>query len=211
PATPLNAALSRLPEDAGLAREIPLEAVVAAMIAGSQLTGITPSDIGRAATAALGDLESPDLRGGDLLLARLALLLSAGYCQAIPVLRRALAALDDPAIFQNGVPVWLLAGTFAANVLWDDAAGVAWLHKCETVARYTGALRPLILALTGLAIGCASRGWLTEAERRIEDGRQLGRALGWDDTQLAGFPTRAIDRLASAKAAGGWANRHVRL
>jgi DNA-binding CsgD family transcriptional regulator len=170
-----------------------LEAEVAAMIAGSKLAGISPADIGRAATAALGDLESPDLRGSDLVLAGLAVLLSAGYRPAIPVLRRALAALDDPAIFENGVPVWLLAGTFAANVLWDDVAGIAWLQKCETVARHTGALRPLILALTGLAIGCASRGWLTEAERRIEDGRQLGRALGWDDTQLAGFsPLRIL-------------------
>jgi DNA-binding CsgD family transcriptional regulator len=190
PALLLDAALSCLAEAPGLAREILLEAVTATFSA-SQLTTITPAELGHRILTALGD-DPAERTPEDLLLAGLATLLSGRYLTAAPLLREAIAALAAAPAPRERVPVWLLAATFAATAIWEDRFALEWLARCEDLARRTGAMRLLILCLIGGSISNAARGQLALAEQQTAEGRELGRALGWTASQLASFSATRV-------------------
>src|SRR5262249_36258376 len=147
PATLLSAGLSCLAEDPGPARDILLEAATAAMAASQMTAQITPAEPRRRILSALGD-RAPRT-GEEHLLTGLAILLTGRYQAAAPSPRQAIGLLAaDPGPGER-VPVWLLAVTFAATAIWEDRFALAWVARCEDLARRTGAMRPLTLCLTG--------------------------------------------------------------
>jgi DNA-binding CsgD family transcriptional regulator len=185
PAMLLGAGLSCLGEAPGLAREILLEAVTATLAASQMTAQVTPAEVGGRILYALGD--GVPRTGEEHLLTGLATLLTGRYCAAAPLLRQAIDALAaEPGPIER-VPVWLLATTFAADAIWEDRLALAWVARCEDLARRTGAMRALILCLIGASITNGSRGQLALAEQQFAEGRELGRALGWSAGQMRSF------------------------
>jgi DNA-binding CsgD family transcriptional regulator len=185
PAMLLGAGLSCLGEAPGLAREILLEAVTATLAASQMTAQVTPAEVGGRILHALGDGEPRT--GEEYLLTGLATLLIGRYCAAAPLLRQAIHALAAEPGPSERVPVWLLAITFAADAIWEDRFALAWVARCEDLARRTGAMRPLTLCLIGASITNGSRGQLALAEQQAAEGRELGRALGWSAGQMRSF------------------------
>ena len=185
PATLVAAARACAAHDGTLTRELLLEAVMEVLIAGTEIAGTTPGEVGAAALDILGDPDAAQLRAPDLLLSGLATLIAHGHAEAAPRLRRALAVYLEEPVPDDGVPVWALGVQYAATAVWDDRAGVAWLERCEDVGRRTGALRLLILIAGALSMDGSERGWLGKAEQRTEEVHELGRAMGWSDELLA--------------------------
>jgi hypothetical protein len=185
PAMLLGAGLSCLGEAPGLAREILLEAVAATLAASQMTAQVTPAEVGGRILHALGD--GAPRTGEERLLTGLATLLTGRYCTAAPLLRQAIGALAEEPGPSERVPVWLLAITFAADAIWEDRFALAWLARCEDLARRTGAMRPLALCLIGGSITNGFRGQLALAEQQFAEGRDLGRALGWSAGQMRSF------------------------
>jgi DNA-binding CsgD family transcriptional regulator len=132
--------------DPGLARETYLEALVAAGFAG-RLADASGSalEVARAARSAPPAPQPP--RGIDLLLDGLATLFSDGYEAAVPILRQTQSA------FATDVPAteelrWGWAATVVSVHLWDDAAWDTLSERHVRLARETGALADLQLALS---------------------------------------------------------------
>ncbi|HEX4017457.1 MAG TPA: ATP-binding protein, partial [Frankiaceae bacterium] len=111
-----------------LAREAYLEAIVAAMVAADPGTGLSLSDIARAARAAV---PSRSDRPADLLLDGLATRLLDGYVASIPPLTKALAAFEaaEPGA---GTARWLCLASCVAVDLWD---GRSWRRLTARHAR----------------------------------------------------------------------------
>jgi len=185
PAMLLGAGLSCLGEAPGLARGILLEAVTATLAASQMTAQVTPAEVGGRILHALG--EGAPRTGEEHLLTGLATLLTGRYCAAAPLLRQAIDALAAEPGPGGRVPVWLLAITFAADAIWEDRVALAWMARCEDLARRTGAMRPLTLCLIGASITNGSRGQLALAEQQFAEGRELGRALGWSTGQMRSF------------------------
>lgn len=109
--------------DSSLARETYLEALEASILAG-RLGGGRVVEI---AEAARSMARAPaDVSAADLLLEGLALLVSAGHAAAVPVLRRALAALGS-----SSEPRWLALGSLTALELWDDELAFELMLRLE--------------------------------------------------------------------------------
>ena len=185
PAMLLSAGLSCLAEDPGLARGILLEAATATIAASQMTARITPAELGGSILSALGD--GAPRTGEEHLLRGLATLLTDQYRAAAPLLRQAICMLTaDPGPAER-VPVWLMAVTFAATAIWEDRFALAWVARCDDLARRTGAMRPLTLCLIAESIANGARGHLALAEQQLTEGRELGHALGWDAQQLGSF------------------------
>ena len=203
PAMLLSAGLSCLVEDPGLARDTLLEAATATMVASQMTAQITPAELGGQILHALGDWAPRT--GEEHLLTGLATLLTGRYSAAAPLLRQAIGILAAGPGPGRRVPVWLMAVTFAATAIWEDQFALAWVARCEDLARRTGAMRPLTLCLIGASTANAARGRLALAEQQLTEGRELGHALGWNARQLGSFAgTRNIafngDRQALRRA-----------
>jgi DNA-binding CsgD family transcriptional regulator len=172
------------PADRGLARRTMLDAVELAIVTGHFISGVTAAEVGRAALELRADGGS-DPGIDDLLLAGLATLAADGYVKAAPLLRRAVTAMAAPDAVGAAVPPWFIDGVYATHALWDDRARHDWLQRCERLARATGALNHLQMALTCLSIVEAQTGQLGSAEARGTDSRQLGLAIGFSPEKLA--------------------------
>jgi DNA-binding CsgD family transcriptional regulator len=181
----LDAGLSCLDEDPGLARGILLEAVTATITASQMTAQITPAELGSRILKALGD--GAPRTGEEQLLTGLATLLTGRYPVAAPLLRQAIGTLAAEPGPRDRIPFWLMATSFAATAIWEDRFALAWVARCEDLARRTGAMRPLTLCLIGESIANGARGQLALAEQQLAEGRELGQALGWDARQLASF------------------------
>ena len=132
--------------DPPLARETYLDACSAALFAGRLARpGGSALDIAQAARAA--PAPGPEPRGPDLLLDALTTLLTGRYEAAVPMLRRATGAFgtDRSATVQMR---WIWLATIASVQLWDDATWEALSERHIRIARKTGALGDLPLALT---------------------------------------------------------------
>jgi RNA polymerase sigma factor (sigma-70 family) len=139
-------AAQRLGElDPALARETYLEALAAAQFAG-RLAGPGGSalEVAQAARAAPAS-QAP--RGPDLLLDGFVSLFSEGYEAAVPILRQAQGAFG-PDMSATEQLRWLWQVTIAVVHLWDDAGWEALSERHVRLARGTGALGELPLALT---------------------------------------------------------------
>jgi len=128
------------------ARETYLEALSAAMFAGTLAgPGASVPAVAQAARAAPAPPHAP--RAPDLLLDGLATLFSDGYEAAAPTLRQAHAALDAAGMSAAEQLRWKWLATLTAMHLWDDRRWETISERHVQLARETGALAELPLAL----------------------------------------------------------------
>ena len=174
----LSAARRFEPLDAGRARETHLEAVVAAMWAGDPNSPDGVLDAAEAARAAPPGPEPP--RAVDVLLDALAIRLTEGYAAAVPALIRALDLVLAPEAGADEV-LWLAGyrpSTTIAVELWDDESWHFLATRQVQVARETGALVQLRLALNFVAGTHILAGELTTAALMLEEDRLIAEATG---------------------------------
>jgi DNA-binding CsgD family transcriptional regulator/tetratricopeptide (TPR) repeat protein len=167
----LRAARRLEPVDVRLARETYLEALDAAMFAGSLGSGRGVLDVAEAARAAPPAPEPP--QASDLLLDGLAALHTEGYAAGVPTLKRAVGAFLDGNDLR-----WLQPAARTARELWDHEAWLTLARRAVQFARDTGALTLLPLALTQLAGATVMSGDLAAAAALIEEARSITTATG---------------------------------
>jgi DNA-binding CsgD family transcriptional regulator len=149
----------------GLARDTHLEALYAASVAG-RLGGA----IAHAAKAALAAPPAPGTpRAADVLLDGLAVRFTDGSCASAPILKRALGALrsEDGHYEQDMRWPWLAAR--AAADLFDDESWHLLATRQVQIARGTGALGVLPIALVYLAQLRVFEGKLDAAAALMEE------------------------------------------
>ena len=172
----LDAARQLEPLDPGLARETHLDAIGAAIFAGRLVEG---PEVGEVAGAALRAPPGPQpARTMDLLLDGVATRLTAGYVAAVLPLRRALEAMRD----QDGTAAehlrWGWMACRIASELWEDGIWDELAIRQVRVARETGALAVLPLALTYRSGTHLHAGEFAAAEALIEESDAINRAIG---------------------------------
>ncbi|HJY97344.1 MAG TPA: AAA family ATPase, partial [Streptosporangiaceae bacterium] len=177
----LRAARLLEPLDAGLAREMHLDALGAALVAGDLER---PGGVREAAQAARAAPPGPDPpRAVDVLLDAFALRFTEGYAAAAPTLTRAfdlLVNLDVGAGEARGW-LWLASGrasTMIATELWDFDSWHALAARQVQVARDMGALVQLQFALRNLSMHQVLAGELGAAARLIDEDRLIAEATG---------------------------------
>ncbi|MGY1698202.1 ATP-binding protein [Geodermatophilus sp. SYSU D00766] len=145
----LSAARRLEPLDATLARATYLDAFAAAVAAGREARGGDLRDVAAAVLSA-GWGPSPGAlpRSCALLLDGLALLLTQGPGAGVPVLHQALAALRDEPLPEDDALRWLWLACRTARALFDDLSWDVLSERQVRVARRTGALSLLPMALT---------------------------------------------------------------
>ncbi|MCZ7373350.1 helix-turn-helix transcriptional regulator [Micromonospora sp. WMMC250] len=155
-------AASRLePLDVGLARSTYLDALRAAWYASDSGSSGTLGDVALAAAAA-PDATEP-ARPSDLLLDGLAVRYTAGFAAAVPKMREALKAFQNSDLAKEGGLRWLwFASSIATDLCQDDAAD-ALTGSYVRLARESGALADLPLALTTRILMHLFAGDLSEA------------------------------------------------
>jgi DNA-binding CsgD family transcriptional regulator len=173
----LEAARQLGPLDPTLARETYLEAMSAAMFAGRFApAGGGVLEVALAARAAPTPQHPP--RGPDLLLDGLATLFSEGYAAAVPILRRAESAFDGADMSATEQLRWKWLATVAAVHLWDDTRWEAISERHVQLARETGALGELPLALSQRVYMHLFAGELAAAASLVEEAQAAMAATG---------------------------------
>jgi DNA-binding CsgD family transcriptional regulator len=181
----LSAARRIEPLNPDAAREMHLEALEAAIWAGDLDT--TSGRVLEAAEAARAAPSGPDPpRAVDVLLDAFAIRLTEGFAAAAPTLTRALELFHAPKVGtgdgdDSGRWLWLTGGRSGAIValeLWDDESWHALAARQIQVARDSGALVPLRLALNYVASTHIFAGELATAALMIEEDRLIGEATG---------------------------------
>jgi DNA-binding CsgD family transcriptional regulator len=173
----LLAAAKRLePLDVGLARETYLDALWAAMFVGGLADSGSLPDVAWAARGAPPASRPP--RAADLLLDGLALLNTDGYAAATPTLRRALGAFRSADISAEEGLRWLWLACRAAADVWDDESWHVLATRQVELARDTGALTVLPVALNSRIYMHLNAGELAAAASLIEEAEAVTGATG---------------------------------
>jgi DNA-binding CsgD family transcriptional regulator len=134
--------------DAGLARETYLYAWVAASLAGPLAgPGGLLLEVSRAARAAPPPAGAP--RPCDLLLDGLTTMVTRGHAAAEPTLRRAVDAFLDDRVSGEEWLQWGILAQMATMAVWDFDGWVRMSTRHVELARASGALAPLSIALNG--------------------------------------------------------------
>lgn len=172
----LRAARRLEPIDARLARETYLDAISAAEFAGRLASpGGHVLEVARAATAAPRSAELP--RAPDLVLNGLAANFIEGYSAAVPYLRAALDAMGTGMSVDDELR-WMWLTSQAALHLWDDAHWDRLSQRYLTLARKTGAMNALPLALSTRAMLLTFVGDLTAVSVLVEEQHTVTEATG---------------------------------
>jgi DNA-binding CsgD family transcriptional regulator len=150
------------PLDAELARLTYLDAIGAAMFAG-RFSDPPIEDIATAALAAPQVPEPP--RTLDLLLDGIATRYAEGYVAGVAPLRRALQAIRD----DHDEIRWLWLASRLASELWEDEICDELATRHVELARSTGALADLPMAVTYQAITHLHAGAFADAAGLIEE------------------------------------------
>jgi DNA-binding CsgD family transcriptional regulator len=134
--------------DAGLARETYLYAWVASHLAGPLAgPGGLLLEVSRAAQAAPPPAGAP--RPCDLLLDGLTTMIVRGHAAAEPTLRQAVDAFLGDQVLGEEWLKWGIFAQMATMAVWDFDSWVALSTRHVELARATGALAPLSMALNG--------------------------------------------------------------
>jgi DNA-binding CsgD family transcriptional regulator len=163
--------------DAELAVETYFEALSAAVFAGRLNTHPNLSEVASAARRSLAGLSDP--RPVALLLNSLATRFTDGYAGAAPLAQRTLATFGERARHGNGDDLhmlglaWLLAGD-----IWDDVSWNALATRAVQLARKSGALAVLPIALNYRASVHIHAGEFAAANTLIEESDSIVRATG---------------------------------
>ena len=142
----LKAAKRLEPLDERLARETYLEALSAVLFTGRLASAGSVLETARAVRAAPPASQPP--RASDLLLDGLALLITEGYATGTPTLKSAVNAFRRDDLSGGEGHRWLWLAAHVAASLWDDEALDVLSARFVELARDTGALSVLPLALT---------------------------------------------------------------
>ncbi|HEY2435837.1 MAG TPA: LuxR C-terminal-related transcriptional regulator, partial [Solirubrobacteraceae bacterium] len=142
----LKAAKSFEPLDGRLARETYLEALWAAIFAGRLASGGGVLEAAKAARAVLPAPEPP--RATDLFLDGLAAVITDGHAAGSPILKRAVSGVRRDDVSREAGLRWLWLACWAAALLWDDEAWDVLSASLVRLARDSGALAALPVALT---------------------------------------------------------------
>src|ERR1700729_3716242 len=181
----LSAAKRLEPLDAGLARETYLEAFTAALFVGRLSPAV--GDVARAARMAPAPLVQA--RALDLLLDGLALLVTEGYAAGTPALRQALLAFRSQDIPAAEGLSWLWLAGLAAMAVWDDETWHSLASRHLKLARESGALSELPLAVRSRILLHAHSGELEEGAALIAEAQAVADATG---SQLAPYGATGI-------------------
>jgi DNA-binding CsgD family transcriptional regulator/tetratricopeptide (TPR) repeat protein len=170
----LSAAARLEPLDVDLARETYLDAFSAAIFVG-RLTG----DPGLREVAQ-AVRRAPTHRQGkrDLILDGLAALYTEGYAAAIPLRRRAVQAFHSDEDSGADEPRLLWLAAIAAANIWDDEGYNVLSTRLVRVARDTGALSELPLALNSQIVALLMSGEQAPAAALVEEERAVREATG---------------------------------
>jgi DNA-binding CsgD family transcriptional regulator len=164
--------------DVRLARETYLEALEAAMFAGSWPGDHGVLEMAEAARAA-PPAPGPPL-ASDLLLDGLTAVLTEGCAAGVPTLKRALDAYRDSEDLR-----WLGLAVRTTWQLWEHDAGLTLATRAVQVARDTGALTVLPLVLTLLAGATMLTGDFAATATMIEEKTSITSATGSPPISLA--------------------------
>jgi DNA-binding CsgD family transcriptional regulator len=170
----LDAAKRLEPLDSVMARETYLEALGAAIFAGRLSGPVGPREAAAAASGAPPGPQPP--RPSDVLLDGLATQLTEGYLAGVGPLRRALDAFaggDDEDIMRWFWLLWLVAGE-----LWDDGMWHAVATRAVRLARESGALNVLPLALGYRGAAHLHAGEFAEATALAQEAGAITEATG---------------------------------
>jgi DNA-binding CsgD family transcriptional regulator len=204
PAQLLKAARRLEPLDITLARETYLDAWGAALFAGRLASAGNLLEVSRAARDVPRPTAPP--RPADLLLDGLAVLITEGRAAAAPILRRALSGFrGDEVSVEKGLQ-WGVMASSAAATLWDFDSWDAVITRHVELARGTGALTVLSIALNGQGIVvtwcgdfAAAASVIAEAEAVTEATRT--RIAPYGAMLLAAFRGREAEASTLIKAA----------
>lgn len=177
-ATPLLVAAARRlePLDLRLARATYLDAFSAAQFAARLNGGVGTTDVAQAVRAAPRPPDD-DLTPGDLLLDAF-VSLAENYAEAVPSGIRALKRLLGDIPSSGERLRWLWQGCVLALELWDDESAFVLSEHHLRLARKTGALTELPLALgsrTPILVFC---GELSAAAALVEEASSVREAAG---------------------------------
>jgi DNA-binding CsgD family transcriptional regulator len=163
--------------DPGMSRATYLDALAAGMFAGRLADpGSGILEIARAAGAAPPPPEAP--RPPDLLLDGLATQYNGGYAASVPMLRMALAAFGEGMSEEEELHWLWLAGVVGATRTWDHPQWDVLSARHVQLARETGALSELPLALTSRGVALLWAGELTSAASMIHEVQAVKEATG---------------------------------
>jgi DNA-binding CsgD family transcriptional regulator len=204
PALLVRAAKRIEPLDAKLARAGYLEALSAALFA-ARLAGPGSGvrDVAKAVQAAPSPASPRSAADG--LLDGWAALFADGCATAAPTLREALREFGDAMVASDHLHLlWLV--TITAPVVWDDARWDVLSRRHVELARASGALSELPLALNSRSYIHLFRGELETADALIDEARVANEATGasltpWGAVALAVLRAREHDAAAMLEAA----------
>jgi DNA-binding CsgD family transcriptional regulator len=177
-ATPLLLAAARRlePLDISLARETYVDAFSAAMF-GARLNGTV--GIPEVAAAARATPRPPEAEptAADLLLDAL-VALADDYDTAVPYCREAVRRLDGDEASAKERLRWLWQGGVVALEIWDDEHARSLSHSSVEIARETGTLSELALALSARAPILVFCGDLADAATTVSETESVQEATG---------------------------------
>jgi DNA-binding CsgD family transcriptional regulator len=168
--------------DPSLARDTYLDAWSAALFAGALATSGSLHEVSRAALAAPGARDAR--RPADLLLDGFAIALVEGRAASAPVLAQAATGFAGNEVSVEEVLRWGWLATAAAVMVWDYDTCVAVAARGVQLARDSGALTVLVVALNVLAQAVALSGDFERAESLIAEAHAVRDATG---TQVAPY------------------------
>lgn len=161
--------------DPDVSRATYLESLSAACIVEGLTVGGAVVEVSRAMTAAPPPSKAP--RPHDLLLEGMAAWNSGGYAAVVPYFRQALAGFLDGKAEQDESR-WLWLASLAAIVVWDDESWDRLSDRHVKLARSTGALSEVPLALTSRALMLVFIGDISAAAPLIEELEAAMQATG---------------------------------
>ena len=191
----LKAARRLEPLDVRLARETYLEAFSAAVFAGRLALGGGVREVAQAARDAPPSPRPP--RPPDLLLDGLAMLVTEGYSAGVPALKQAVSAFRGRDVSREEGLRWLGLAANAAALLWDDEAWHLLFARQVQLARDTGALSVLAVALNGLLATHLVAGEFPAAAAAAEEDMAVTGAMG---SRIAPYGALGIAALRGREA-----------
>jgi DNA-binding CsgD family transcriptional regulator len=183
------------PLDVGLARETYLEAFTAAVIVGRLSRGADVVEVAKAALAA--PARSMPARAPDLLLDGLAVLVTDSRATATPILKRAVSAFRNDDLPTHERLRWLWLAGRVAQDLWDDESWEVLCTQHVALARETGTLTVLPIALRSRIFQHGLWGEMDEGAALTGEAETVSAAIG---TQLAAYGSVALAALQGEEA-----------
>jgi DNA-binding CsgD family transcriptional regulator len=176
PSLLLNAAWRMQPLDLSLARDTYLDALRAAWYAADPSSDASLRAVAQAARASAAPATPPS--APDLLLAGLATRYTEGYAAGVPMLKRALRAFRSPQLSGEEGLRWLWYASTTSLDLCEEEASEELANRFVQLARDSGSLATLPLALIGVIAVQIFAGDLNAAASALEQLRAVANGTG---------------------------------